>query len=368
MKKHFNKQDEVYISLAIQLAKKNIGLTSANPSVGSVLVKNNTIITTGITAEGGTPHSETIAITKAGENAQGATLYVTLEPCSHFGKTAPCVDLIIKSRITRVVIATVDPDLRVNGLGIVKLKEAGIEVVVGALEKQAQELNCGFFSAKTLARPFITLKLATSQDGKIATKNSTQNFNRWITNKKSRQYGHYLRAKNDAILVGANTARQDNPMLDCRLAGLEKYSPKRIILSSRLDIDLKSQIIQTAKLIPTFIATDNPDHKKFTDFGVKIINFKNGNLNDLVKKLPEIGINNLLIEGGNNVATQFLKANLIDKLIWIKAPQIIGEDGIDALQGLDINRISQELNFKITKTRMIEEDILTELIPIPIFN
>lgn len=354
-----NKQDVAYISFAINLAKKNIGITSNNPSVGSVLVKNNIIIATGITAENGTPHSETIAITKAGKNSEGATLYVTLEPCSHFGKTPPCVDLIIKSKIARVVIATIDPDLRVNGLGIQKLKAAGIEVVVGVLEKEAQELNRGFFSVKTLGRPFITLKLATSQDGKIAQGDNFQNSDdKWITSEQSRKYAHYLRAKNDAILVGANTVRKDNPMLDCRLSGLEKYSPKRIILSEKLDIDLNSKIIQTAKSIPTFIATNNSDHKRFTDLGIKIINFKN--LNDLTQKLPELGINNLLIEGGSVVATEFLKADLVDKLIWIKAPKIIGKSGIGALQEFDISKFDQDLNFEMTKTRMIEEDLLTE--------
>jgi diaminohydroxyphosphoribosylaminopyrimidine deaminase / 5-amino-6-(5-phosphoribosylamino)uracil reductase len=355
MKKHFNQSDEKYISFAINLARKNIGLTSSNPCVGSVLVKNNTIISTGITAAGGTPHSETIAIKKAGKNTQGATLYVTLEPCSHFGKMPPCTDLIIQSGISRVVIATIDPDLRVNGSGISQLKAAGIEVVVGVLEEKAIESNQGFFNNKSLERPFITLKLATSQDGKIATKDTKI---KWISNEKSRQYAHYLRAKNDAILVGANTIRQDNPMLDCRLSGLEKYSPKRIILSSILDINLNSQIIQTAQSIPTYIATNNSNTKKFSDLGIRIINFEN--LNDLVKKLSQIGINNLLIEGGSVVATEFIKADLVDKLLWIKAPQAIGEHGINALQDLDISRIDQNFNFKITKTRMIQEDLLTE--------
>ncbi len=350
--------DKKYIAFAIGLAKKNIGLTLSNPCVGSVLVKNNTIISTGVTAEGGTPHSETIAITKAGKNTQDATLYVTLEPCSHFGKTPPCVDLIIKSKISRVVIATIDPDLRVNGLGISKLKESGIEVVVGVLEAESQKSNQGFFTTKNFGRPFITLKLATSRDGKIAQKNITNPNDKWISNQNSRNYAHYLRAKNDAILVGANTIKQDDPMLDCRLAGLEKYSPKRIILSSKLDIDLNSKIIQTAQLIPTYIATNNPNTQKFTDLGVKIINFEN--LNDLVRKLPQLGINNLLIEGGSNVATEFLKADLVDKLIWIKAQRAIGEDGISALQGFDIAKVGEDFNFKITKTRIIQDDLLTE--------
>lgn len=347
--------DKKYINLAINLAKKNIGLTLSNPSVGCVIVKENTVIATGTTAATGVPHAETIAITKAGKSTKGANLYVTLEPCSHFGKTPPCVDLIIKSEISRVVIATIDPDLRVNGLGIKKLKEAGIEVVVGVLEKEAQDLNRGFFYTKTLGRPFITLKLATSLDGKIADKKSND---KWISNEKSRLYAHYLRAKNDAILVGANTIRTDNPTLDCRIEGLEKYSPKRIILSSKLDINLNRKIIQTAKKIPTFIATNNFETKNFTDLGVEIINFEN--LNNLVKKLPKLGINNLLIEGGSVVATQFLKNGLVDRLIWIKAPKVIGKDGVDALDGFNIDKVAQDFNFQITKTRMFSEDILTE--------
>lgn len=363
-------QDQAFIYLALSLSKKNIGITSGNPSVGCVLVKNNTIISTGITGENadgnGIPHAENIAIFKAGKNVVGATLYVTLEPCAHSGKTSPCVDLIIQSKISRVVISTIDPDPRVNGRGIKKLEEAGIEVVVGILENEARQINQGFFTARILGRPFITLKLATSLDGKIANKDDqVNNRNKLITCAKSRLYAHYLRAKNDAILVGANTVRQDNPMLNCRIKGLEKYSPKRIILSSSLNINPQSQIIQSAKSIPTYIATNLINEKfaaqKFTDSGVKIINFKNDDLNDLVKKLPEIGINNLLIEGGSVVAAQFIKAGLVDKFIWIKSPKIMGEDAIDAIAGMDINQISQ--NFKITKSRKIDDDLLTEFNP-----
>jgi diaminohydroxyphosphoribosylaminopyrimidine deaminase/5-amino-6-(5-phosphoribosylamino)uracil reductase len=355
MNELFDTIDKRYMALAINLAKKNIGLTLSNPCVGCVIVKDNTIIATGITSETGIPHGEIVAISKAKENSKDATLYVTLEPCSHFGKTPPCVNSIIQSGISRVVIATIDPDLRVNGLGIKKLQEAGIEVVIGVLKKEAQDLNCGFFYAKTLGRPFITLKLATSFDGKIADKSSND---KWISNEKSRLYAHYLRAKNDAILVGANTVRTDNPTLTCRIEGLEKYSLKRIILSSKLDINLNSKIIQTAQAIPTFIATNNFETKKFTDLGIEIINFKN--LNNFVKKLPKLGINNLLVEGGSVVATEFLKAGLVDRLIWIKAPNIIGEDGIPALQGFDISKITGDFNFQITKTKTFDKDILTE--------
>jgi diaminohydroxyphosphoribosylaminopyrimidine deaminase/5-amino-6-(5-phosphoribosylamino)uracil reductase len=356
---HFNKKDQFFIDFALNISKKNIGITKNNPSVGCVLVKNDIIISTGITGENGIPHAENIAISKAGKNASGSTAYITLEPCSHFGKTSPCADLIIKSKISRVVIAAQDPDKRVNGNGIKKLQEAGIEVLVGILEEKAKKINQGFFTAKIKNRPFITLKLATSFDGKIAHNPAKQNDeNRWISSAQSQKFAHYLRAKNDAILIGSNTVEQDNPMLDCRLSGLEKYSPVRIILSSKLNIDVNKKIIQSANLIPTYIATNNSNTKKLTDLGIKIIDFEENNLADLVQKLPEIGINNLLIEGGSIVAGKFLEAGLIDKFIWIRSPLIIAKDGIPAIDGFDINQITK--NFKITKSKKIQDDLLTE--------
>lgn len=363
MVRHFcNKQDESFIQLALNASKPNIGLTHFNPIVGCIVVKNDTIISIGVTNKGGTPHAEEVAIKKAADQTIGATLYVTLEPCAHFGKTPPCVDLIIKSKIARVVIATVDPDTRVNGLGIEKLKQAGIEVIVGVLEKQAQELNHGFFTTKKLSRPFITLKLAISLDGKIASKNSDS---KWITSEKSRLYAHYLRAKNDAILVGANTIKADDPMLDCRIAGLEGYCPARIILSSKLNMNLNSKILQTANKIPTYIATSNPNHKEFTDLGVKIIQFGNHgqpiDLKLLTQKICQLGINNLLIEGGSVVATSFLRAQLVDQLIVMQSNKIIGE-GTPALENLDINSIEKSENiigkFDKSQVREFADDVM----------
>ncbi|MCE3255088.1 MAG: ribD [Rickettsiaceae bacterium] len=357
-----DQQNQSYIKFALGIAKKNIGITAPNPSVGCVLVKNGAIISTGVTGQNGTPHAETVAIEKAGKNSIGATLYVTLEPCSHFGKTPPCVDLIIKSKISKVIIACVDPDSRVNGEGIKKLQEAKIEVVVGILEDEARKLNQGFFGSRTKKMPFVTLKLATSLDGKIATKNGDS---KWITSEQSRQFGHYLRAKNDAILVGASTVKADDPMLDCRINSLEKYSPKRFILSSKLDIALESRIVQTAKQIPTYILTNSSDTQRFIDAGVNIINFENSNdkidPKILLTKICEIGVNNLLIEGGAKLATQFLKADLVDRLIWIQSPKIVGGDGVDAVADLDLSKIEQSLKFKITRTKKIDEDLLVEL-------
>jgi diaminohydroxyphosphoribosylaminopyrimidine deaminase/5-amino-6-(5-phosphoribosylamino)uracil reductase len=356
---HFDQKDQSFMNSALNISKKNIGITGENPSVGCVLVKNNIIIATGVTGESGTPHAENIAISKAGENSRFATAYVTLEPCSHFGKTDPCADLLIQSGISRVVIATLDPDERVNGSGVRKLQEAGIEVVTGVLENEARKINQGFFSARQKNRPFITLKLATSFDGKIAFNPEIQNEeNRWISSQQSRNFAHLFRSKNDAILVGANTLINDDPMLDCRLSGLEKYSPKRIILSSNLNFDVDKKIFQSAKSIPTYIATSNPNVRKFEKSGVKIINFKAGDLKDFAEQLPEIGINNLLIEGGSVVAAEFFKAGLIDKFIQIRSAHKIGDDGIDAISGFDLQKITQ--NFQFSKSRKIATDLITE--------
>lgn len=313
-----NRIDLSFISYALNLAQKNAGGTSPNPVVGCIITRDNVIISSGVTAIGGRPHAERIAIDKV-ENKKllnGATIYVTLEPCSHFGQTSPCVDEIIKHKFAKVVICSTDPDSRVNGNGIKKLEEAGIEVVAGVMDQEARELNRGFFMAKTQQRPFVTLKLATSLDGKIATHNFDS---KWITQNLARNYSHLLRAKNDAILVGANTYKKDNPSLDCRIAGLEIFSPKIIILS----------------------------HQNFS-----------GELEEILQKICADGINSLLVEGGRNVATQFLQKNLVDELVWIRSPKIIGEDGISAVGEMGFQKISEILNnFKRREIRELDEDL-----------
>jgi len=320
--------DQRFISYALKLAQKNLGGTSPNPVVGCVIVSDGKIISSGVTARGGRPHAEKIALDKITDKKilDGATLYVTLEPCSHFGQTSPCVDEIIKNKFKKVVIATQDPDSRVNGKGIAKLREAGIDVTCGPwdkiLEKEAKEINRGFFTAKKLGRPFVTLKIATSLDGKIATKNFDS---KWITSENARNFSHLLRAKNDAILVGANTLAKDNPRLDCRLPGLEEFSPRIVILS----------------------------HKNFS-----------GELEDILKQLCSEGVNSLLVEGGQSVATQFLQKNLVDELVWIRNKKIIGSDGISAIGEMNFTKISEVLdNFERREIREMEEDVIEILTP-----
>lgn len=357
--------DIKFISYALNLAKNNLGLTTPNPVVGCVIVKDEEIISVGVTARGGRPHAEKIAIDKAlaaKRNLQNATIYITLEPCSHFGKTPPCVDEIIKHQFRKVIIATQDPDERVNGNSIKKLQEAGIEVVCGVLEKEAKEINRGFFKSRLSGLPFITLKLATSLDGKIATKNFDS---KWITGEKSRKFSHHLRAVNDAIMIGSTTAKKDDPMLDCRIAGLEKYSPKRIIVTNSLDFDLNLQIFKTAKSIPTIILTNQTsgDFTKIKNLGVEIIFCAEKNskvdLIDALKKLCEIGISSVLVEGGSILSSQFLKENLVDELIWIRNKKIIGNDGIAAIGDMNFTKISEVLNnFTRQEVRESDEDVI----------
>ncbi|OFW80278.1 MAG: riboflavin biosynthesis protein RibD [Alphaproteobacteria bacterium RIFCSPLOWO2_01_FULL_40_26] len=327
--------DEKFISYALNLAKRNRGGTAPNPVVACVIVRDGEIISSGVTEKNGRPHAEKIAIEKISDKQilRDAIIYITLEPCSHFGQTPPCVDEIIKCHFQKVVIATIDPDERVNGKGIAKLRHAGIEVVCGILEKEAQEINRGFFKARKTGMPFVTLKLATSLDGKIATKNFGS---KWITSKKARRFSHFLRAENDAILVGANTVRKDDPSLDCRLFGLEEFSPKKIILSNRNDFDLQAKIFQNDQ--PLIIG---------------------GKLEEVLKKLCASGINSVLVEGGQKTATEFLQENLVDELVWIRSKKIIGNDGIAAIGEMNFLKISEVLDpFSRQEIRGLEEDVI----------
>ncbi len=348
--------DQKFIGYALNLAKKNLGLTSPNPVVGCVITIDNSIISTGVTAIKGRPHAEKIAIDKISnkEILKKATIYITLEPCSHFGKTGPCVDEIIKYQFKRVVIATTDPDSRVNGKSIAKLKENNIDFTCGVLEEEAKELNRAFFKTKTKNQPFITLKLATSLDGKIATKSFDS---KWITSKKARQFSHYLRSINDAIMVGANTLRKDNPKLDCRVLGLENHSPKIITISQNLNLDPNLNIFKSDKPI---IITSSKNQNSL-EAEIILCDEKNGkiDLEQAFQKLCEYGINSILIEGGQKLSTQLLQENLVDELIWIRNKKIIGNDGIPAVSDLSFEKIDDVINnFRKIETKEFAEDLV----------
>lgn len=361
--------DEKFINLALNLAYKNIGSTASNPIVACVIVKDNIILSSAITSPNGRPHAEINAINKIFDkkNLEGASLYVTLEPCCHIGKTLPCTDEIIKHKFSRVIICTTDPDPRVNGAGILALKQAGISVEVGIASSQAQEINRAFFKSRLQFNPFITIKIATSLDGKIATKNFQS---KWISSDEARHFSHYLRTKNQAIMVGANTIIKDNPELNCRINGLEQYSPTKIIISHNLNFSFQENIFVKNLQFPTIILTseNNRNNHKLQEwldlnannqvifcqsYNTKI------NLTHALLSLNKIGINSILIEGGQSLVTQFLQENLVDELIWIRSNKIIGNDGLSAIGNLDIQDLNASINsLKLRKIFNLAGDII----------
>jgi diaminohydroxyphosphoribosylaminopyrimidine deaminase/5-amino-6-(5-phosphoribosylamino)uracil reductase len=351
--------DEKFMQLALNLSKKNIGITAPNPTVACVVVKDGEIISSGVTQKNGRPHAEFMALAMFSDKKklEDAILYTTLEPCYHYGQTDPCVDLIIQSKIKKVAIATIDDDERVFGRSVQKLKDAGIQVVLGVLEYEAREINRGFFKSQKYKIPFTTLKLAVSLDGKIATKTFDS---KWISSTQSRRFAHYLRSKNDAIMIGVNTLIRDNPSLNCRIEGLQDYSPKKIIVSSSLDFGGNFNVFSSASE-DVFILTCN---EKNNPTNYKVIHCKankNGqcDMNDGLKKINELGINSMLVEGGSNIATSLIKENLVDELVLVRSPKIIGSDGINMVSEMCFDKISDTLNcFKVAETLNCGYDII----------
>src|SRR5579872_5958594 len=238
-----------HMKTALALARRGLGLVWPNPSVGCVIVMEGRVIGRGWTRPGGRPHGETEALSQAGEAARGATAYVSLEPCCHWGKTPPCTDALVAAGITRVVVPIEDPDPRVQGQGVARLKAAGIKVDVGLCAAEAAEVNAGFFLRMKEGRPLLTLKLATSRDGRIATRGQES---QWITGPLSRARAHLLRATHDAVMVGSNTVLVDDPLLTCRLPGLEERSPVRIVVDGRLRVPLTARVVAEARRAPTW--------------------------------------------------------------------------------------------------------------------
>ncbi len=367
------KKDRKFINLAINLAQKTLQKTAPNPRVACVIVKDDNILSTATTASGGRPHAEILAINKINnlEDLDGATIYITLEPCcSYDGKISKsCSDEIIKNKFARVVIACLDFNRNVRAQSVEKLKSAGIEVLV---LNDDFKIHQEFAKTQNLALPFITLKIATSLDGKIATANFSS---KWITNEKSRQYAHFLRANCDAILIGKNTLIKDNPRLDCRIDGLEEYSAKKVIISQSLDFVNQLSDYEISKnnseiIILTGMSNERKIFKEnlSSNFSLKIIfceefidknNCKKIKFSSAMSNLIQENINSVLIEGGSQIITQFLQEDLIDKIIWARSNKIIGGDGIPAIGNMYLTDISQSLqNFQRLETLDFESDII----------
>ncbi len=357
--------DQKYMHMALQLAEKARGRTSPNPMVGAVVVKNDRVISRGYHRKAGEPHAEAIALKQAGKAAKGATLYVTLEPCSHTNKrTPPCTPLVLQSGVKRVVVAMIDPNPHVSGGGIKTLRKSGIEVVTGVLEKEAKKLNEAFIKYITTGVPFVTLKIAQTLDGKIATSSGES---KWITGEKAREEGHRLRDANDAILVGINTVLKDNPSLTTRIP--RGRDPIRVIVDTKLRTPLKAKIITQKSSAKTYIATLDtmPKDKlvKLLDAGVEVLLAKGGkghvDLKNLMKMLGGFGVTSVLIEGGSEVHASALKSGIVDKVVMFIAPVLMtGKDSLCSIGGVSPTRLTQSIRLRNMTSRMAGDDLMIE--------
>lgn len=359
--------DESYIRLAIEIAKKGAGKVSPNPMVGAVIVKNERILGAGFHEKFGSKHAEINAIEKVKENIEGATLFTNLEPCSHYGKTPPCVDRIISEKIKRVVIGTLDMNPLISGKGVKKLKSAGIDVKVGVLENECIELNKFFFKYVTKKLPYVSLKAAQTIDGKIADKSGESS---WISSLQSRKYVHSLRAKYDAVLVGKGTVEKDDPKLTVRL--VEGRNPKRVILDANLDIKLSHRIFtkNNDKNLIVITSKKNAGKKrkinKLNSLGALVLFAKEESgekvdLKSALRELYKIGIASVLVEGGSEVFTSFVKENLFDDMLMFISPRILG-CGVPLIGNLGIKNLQKSVKAKIGNVEKIGDDILLELL------
>ncbi len=352
---------------ALQLAERGCGKTYPNPVVGALLVKNGRVVSEGYHTAFGRPHAEVEAIRKAGRQAKGSTLYVTLEPCSTFGKTPPCTRLIIEKEISHVVMAVSDPNPAHKGKGIRELQKNRIRVTANVLKKEAIRQNEVFFKWMTTGLPFVSLKMAETLDGKIATPRSES---RWITGEKSRAFVQRLRSIHQAVLVGKHTALRDNPRLNVRIQNA--FQPIKIILDPRLEVPLTHRIFQSRDRKVMVITTLSSFKAKFStydrhDIGLLWVDSKNGkmNLRDLLTKLSRMGIASLLIEGGGETAAYFLEAELVDKLYFFLAPKILGgRDAKTPVEGRGIQNLNEAIRIHGMKVSSVGGDFLITGYPV----
>lgn len=346
---------------ALALARRGLGNVAPNPAVGCLIVKDDIVLGRGWTQPGGRPHAETEALLQAGARAKGATAYVTLEPCAHYGQTPPCAEALIAAGIKRVVAGIADSDTRVSGKGLELLQAAGIEVVEGILSADAASINAGFFSTVEKKRPLFTLKAAMSVDGKIATESGES---KWITGAAARQYGHMLRVTHDAILVGVETVLADDPELTCRLPGLSAQSPIRIILDSHLRTPPTAKLLLNSKQVPLWIVANasvaaSEKAKALSSAGADLVFVEDTrDLNSLGQILAERGLTRVLIEGGGTIHASFLQQDLCDVFHVFTAPKVIGNEGISGIGNLALAELVRAPHFKLTKHKAVGADLL----------
>jgi diaminohydroxyphosphoribosylaminopyrimidine deaminase / 5-amino-6-(5-phosphoribosylamino)uracil reductase len=350
---------------ALSLARRGLGTVWPNPAVGCVLVNGGRVVGRGWTQPSGRPHGETEALHRAGPAARGATAYVSLEPCCPWGRTPPCAAALIYAGVRRVVVALEDPDPRVAGEGLRRLRAVDLEVETGLCAAEAAELNVGFFCRLRLGRPLVTLKLATSVDGRIATRHGES---QWITGPPARERAHWLRAAHDAIMVGTGTVLADDPQLTCRLPGLGHRSPVRVVIDRSLRIPPSKRIIAEAREVPTWIMTspsaDPARRQTMCASGVTLVDVapeSDGTIGlaAALAALGERGVTRLLVEGGGRLAAALMCARLIDRLVWVHAPLLIGDDGIPAIAVLGLDVLSAAPRFERLSTEAVGGDMLT---------
>ncbi len=357
------KSHEYFMRQAMRLARKAKGMTSPNPLVGALVVKNGRIIGRGFHQRAGSAHAEVLALDEAGQKAKGATLYVTLEPCTHYGKTPPCVDRIIRSKVKEVVIGMIDPNPINNGKGMRILQQQKIKVTVGIIEKELRAMNESFFKYITKRLPFVTVKVAQSLDGKIATRSGDS---KWITSDKSRAYAHRMRKDFDAIMVGVNTVLRDNPRLS---SWFSKKHPIKIVVDSQLSTPPQANLFSNdAVVILVTLSTQTgqqTDNRKALTAKSKILEVKERsgqiNLTDMMKRLAGMGITSVLVEGGGMLIGSLFDEKLVDKIMFFISPKIIGgKEAIGSVMGKGIDRIERAVKLKDLKLRRFGEDILVE--------
>ena len=344
------------MGMALSLGRRGLGRVWPNPNVGCVIVRSGRVLGRGWTADGGRPHAETQALD--GINAEGATAYVTLEPCAHHGKTPPCAEALIAAKVARVVVATGDPDPRVAGKGIALLRDAGIEVSIGVREEEARSDLAGFLQCVTQNRPFVTLKLASSFDGRIATATGES---KWITGPEARRKVHALRAQHDAVLVGAGTVRADDPTLTVRDLG-ETRQPVRIVATGRLDIEAL-QLLATIPLAPLWLCHGpNVDAQKWVDLGAQTfecaLQSRQIDPVDMMQRLATQGITRVFCEGGGALAASLLNAGLVDEVVGFTAGAMLGAEGTPSIGAMGLDQLGDAPRFELTESQRIGADLM----------
>lgn len=351
--------DARFMALALGLGRRGMGRVWPNPAVGCVIIRDGLIVGRGFTAEGGRPHAETVAIAQAGSAARGATAYVTLEPCAHHGKTPPCAEALVAAGITRVVIAAGDPDPRVAGRGIAILQDAGIDVQTGVLEQQAQHDHAGFFLRVGENRPFVTLKLAGTLDGRIATASGES---QWITGPEARRAVHMMRARHDAVLVGAGTLRADDPSLTVRGLG-EMRQPVRVVMSRAMKTPAAGHLADTAQEVPVWLCHGvGADVSDWVAKGAVslpcAVTAGQVDPHAALAVLAGQGITRVFCEGGGMLAASLLSAGLVDALVVFSAGMVIGAEGTPSLAAMGVERLTNAPRFRLDDVQQVGGDIM----------